>query len=345
MASTELYTATDSSQESEEKKYYCKYYSFTIFIAGVVLTVIGCFGNTVTSWLLWSDRKKSATFFLLLCIIICDSLFLGIFSMIWIPTNVSLYIDGESKQYALITLVHHLYIGDLHQTAMTSKMYLTICVSLQRYLSTCHPLRSKQWGTIKLARFQLVASVVISFVVWFPAMVTYRIAFGPDGYPKGVPLLKSNTFQVLLSGYQSFFIYIFPMISLAILSFLLLRGLKAAHKKRAALKREESRNAKHSHQISLMIAVLMLMVLINQGMFPSRRILGFFYDSQRVSCVNVFFFFDPWIAMVQTITASMSFFLCQLTIKKYRKKTLAAFSKTDAQNSVAPSGSWSTEAY
>jgi hypothetical protein len=92
-----------------------------------------------------------------------------------------------------------------------------------------------------------------------------------------------------------------------------------------------------------MIAILMLMVLVNQTVVPVRRILAFFFNTRLVSCGSVFFFYDPWISMVQTMMASISFFLCLLTIQRYRKKTLAAFRRAGTQNAVAPSGNSSLE--
>jgi hypothetical protein len=73
--------------------------------------------------------------------------------------------------------------------------------------------------------------------------------------------------------------------------------------------REEKRKAKQAFQISLMIVIMMLTVLFNQV----RRILGFFFDANVVS--SVFFFYDPWIPIVQVVTASMSIFLCLLNHK------------------------------
>jgi hypothetical protein len=198
---------------------------------------------------------------------------------------------------------------------------------------------------MKVARGQLVGSVVISAIVWLPSFLDSTFVIGPNGYPKRVPVLASDIFVVFATTFQSVFLYILPMLSLTVLSFLLIRGLNAAHKRRAALKGEEIRKAKDSFQISLMIAILMLMVLFNQAVIPLRRVLSIFYDSNNFLCGSVFFYYDAWIAVIQIITASMSFFLCLLTIKKYRRKMIGAFTRIRNQNSVAPSGASSRETY
>jgi hypothetical protein len=340
MATTEWYSATESSQELAAESFLCKYYILTMFCIRVFLTAIGCFGNAVTSWLLWSDRKKSATFFLLLCIVICDFLFLGVYNIISMVSNVFYNIDQASKEYAFVYTVHQLYLVVLHKTALASKVYLTIMVSLQRYVSTCYPLRAKDWGTLKVARGQLVGCVVFSFLVWSHTFFGYTIVVGSNGYPRLVPLLASNaTYQLVITGIQFLFLYILPLLSLAILSLLLIRGLNVAHKRRAALKGEDSRKARLDHQISLMIAILMLMVMVNQAVVPVRGILGAFFDRTHIFCGSVFFYYDPCITTMQVITASMSFFLCLLTIKKYRK----AFRGIGNQNAIAPTGSSTAE--
>jgi hypothetical protein len=321
----------------------CKYYTFIVYIIQVILSFFGCFGNALTSWLLWSDRKKSATFYLLLCIVICDSFFLVVLSSIAIPYHVLQITAPTSKKYTLARVVHYFYMPGIHQSLLTCKVYLTIMVSLQRYFSTCHPLKAKEWGTVKIARGQLIASVVIAILIWFPYYFD-NIFFIDSGYPRQIIIFPRHTYKVILLIYQSLFLYAVPMLSLAIMSFLLLRGLKEAHKRRAALNGEENRKAKQSFGISIMIAILMLMVLVNQAVIPIRRILALFYvDTKIVACDSIFFFYDPWIPTVQVITASMSFFLCLLTSKKYRKRTLAAFRRPRTRNSVAPSGNSLTE--
>ena len=61
----------------EREQPECFYYDFLMnFLFKVVVTVLGCCGNMLSFLVMWSERNKSATAFLLLTLACVDSLLL-----------------------------------------------------------------------------------------------------------------------------------------------------------------------------------------------------------------------------------------------------------------------------
>ncbi len=66
---------TSTTEETDQSE--CFYYDFLMnFLFKVVVMVLGCHGNMLSFLVMWSERNKSATAFLLLALSVVDSLLL-----------------------------------------------------------------------------------------------------------------------------------------------------------------------------------------------------------------------------------------------------------------------------
>jgi hypothetical protein len=298
--------------------------------------LFGFFGNCVTTWLLWADRRKSATFFLLFAIVVCDLLYVFIYlTVISIPGfGIKNTFGRSSKQMILFSLLQYLFIGPL-QAILTVKLYLTTAVSFHRYLSTCHPFKAKTFGSVRIAVGQLLVSIFICILVWMPFMVDFTIGTAPNGYPTRVPILYGDTYVLFKTILHTLFLNIVPFIMLGIFSVLLLRGLKIAYRNQAGLtgNSNKERKERQSFCISLMTGVMMVVVAINQSLVPIRQLLNIFFD-YRTTCDNVFFYYDPWVGNISILSASISTFLYVPAIEKHKAKLLNLFKR----NNVGPVG-------
>jgi hypothetical protein len=255
------------------------------------------------------DRLKSATFFLLFSIVSCDCVLLSFYVATGI-IQITFRLQGAMKTYALGQMLQYLYIGVMLRIVTTCKVYITIAVSFQRYLSVCHPFKSKQWGTVKLAQKQLLGALFMAILLWGPTFFEYKLAFAPNGFAMRKPWSYTPAGFLVRSICQTTLEYVVPISGLVIMSVMLLRGLRIAQAKKTALKgHTEEKKSKQSFQISLMINVLMWMVIISQLLVPIRQII-LIYQPQKFGSCDVFYYFDPWIGIAQVSTASIGFIMC-----------------------------------
>ena len=179
----------------------CDLYSlFTRIILMVVLVVLGLTGNAVTIRVLWGEKQRSSTIFLLFCLAIADSSVLLWFGCVAIPPAVLRYIDLdiEALNYQNTIRAYILAFGNM--VRMVS-IWLTVVVTWQRYLSVCRPYQVTKFGSLRTTKLQTLAVLGVAFLFNFPKFFEYRLSTNPrrpgQSVLVGTQLGESAVYQVL----------------------------------------------------------------------------------------------------------------------------------------------------
>lgn len=136
------------------------------FVAyGVLLNIVGVFGilgNVISMIILSRPQMKSSINYLLIGLARCDTVLI-ITSIILFglpviyPTTNHLFVY-YFKVYPLIAPV----IYPIAMISQTVSVYLTLTVTLERFVAVCHPLQARSLCTYGRARAYVVAIIVFS---------------------------------------------------------------------------------------------------------------------------------------------------------------------------------------
>lgn len=136
------------------------------FIAyGLVLNVVGVFGilgNVISMIILSRPQMKSSINYLLIGLARCDTVLIVTSILLFglpiiYPTTNHLFIYYY-KVYPLITPV----VFPIAMISQTVSVYLTLTVTLERFVAVCHPLQARSLCTYGRARAYVVVIIVFS---------------------------------------------------------------------------------------------------------------------------------------------------------------------------------------
>ena len=92
-----------------------------------------------------------------------------------LPTFYSYVGIGEFYQLYIHPIVTP-YIFVLATTAQTSSVYLTVGVTVERYIAVCHPLKARSWCTCRRGRVAVVVIGLFSFLYNVPRFVLFDLS-------------------------------------------------------------------------------------------------------------------------------------------------------------------------
>ena len=175
--------------------YTCYCYDFIIeAVLMGVLCLFGFAGNSVSTVCLLRDRSKTATPFLLVSLGIADTLFLATVFALRVLTSI------DTFAYSLPWLQPAVpYLGKyVYPTAIlaeTGTIYLTILVTVNRYVSVCWPYRASELCSLRSARIHVAAITLFAVIYTLPRYFEYDIV------PADIEVVDNGT--VGLSNLQS----------------------------------------------------------------------------------------------------------------------------------------------
>jgi len=152
-----------------------RFITFTFYIEGIFLVVIGLLGLIGNTALIgWFSRNKCIFHRLMITLAICDSLYIAsqifIFSVPKVFTSVSSTLVFTSLVTYILPLAHIL---------MTANIYLTLAITIERYTTVCHPFYkiSHAWRSSTYIIPITVFSTLYNIPKFFELSVIQRSSF------------------------------------------------------------------------------------------------------------------------------------------------------------------------
>lgn len=198
-------------------------------VNGVLLNVVGVlgiFGNVVSMVILSRPQMRSSINYLLVGLARCDT--------VLIITSILLFgLPAINTQTGLLeTYANYLFpqlapvVYPLAMIAQTVSVYLTLTVTLERFVAVCHPLRARSLCTYGRARLYVVLIIVFSTIYNLPRFLEADRA--EEFYPRynmTVYVIKASALRnnelyisVYIHWLYLFFIYFVPFTCLAVLN-------------------------------------------------------------------------------------------------------------------------------
>lgn len=203
--------------------------SFEFWTNGVMLNlvgILGIFGNIISMIILSRPQMKSSINYLLIGLARCDT--------VLILTSVLLFGIPAIYPYTghLFIYYYNVYpllapvLFPLAMIAQTVTVYLTLTVTLERFVAVCHPLRARSLCTYGRARIYVLVIIIFSVVYNLPRFwevshqANFYEAFNTTIYcPVPSSLRQNSTYiSVYIHWMYLVFLYILPFSSLAVLN-------------------------------------------------------------------------------------------------------------------------------
>ena len=227
----------------------------SISIIGIIV-VFGLIGNSLTFVVFWKGNVKSSTSFLFLSLALIDSaVLLTAFTYLveeldWLPRDLGVYL--KVCAYPL---------GSMAETAT---IWVTVLITVNRYIIVCLPLRATQWCTLSKVKIQLAVVLVLVVLYNIPHIVRYRVVHstGNNGtsYATPVESAMAESYPQFYYVYDSVLPFIvlvcLPLCLLTLLTIRLIKAMKAHRRMQAEMQRQ------HSQPDSSMTFALVIVVIV-----------------------------------------------------------------------------------
>lgn len=205
--------------------------SFYRFILnGIMLNLIGVLGivgNIISMIILSRPQMRSSINCLLIGLARIDTTLIITSILLFGLPGIYPYTKTMFTYYyhVLPRLVPIVY--PLAMMLQTASAYLTLTVSLERFVAVCHPLRARSLCTCGRARIYVIAIMVFSFIYNLPRF--WEAVVVPESYPGtnitircAIPSKLRSENSDYISAYVHWcyliFIYLIPFFSLAVLN-------------------------------------------------------------------------------------------------------------------------------
>lgn len=294
-------------------------------VYGIFINLIGLFGifgNAISMIILSRPQMKSSINYLLIGLARCDTMLIIIAVLIYGLPAISTY-TGLLFDYKFIIypkIIRYLY--PLACIAQFVTVYLTLTVTLERYIAVCHPLKARSFCTYGRAQVAVVVIVIFAFIYNLPKFFEITVynerhwKYNITVYCVSPTELRSNEIYVTLYIHWMYFFiyYMFPFIALVIFNMAIYQRVRKANRDLQQLSRHQRRE--------IGLATMLLCVVV---VFLICNILPL------VSNAHETFIEDPPQWMVQfgnllvTINSSINFIIYVIFGRKFKRIFLKLF--------------------
>lgn len=307
---------------------HCMLYDFLIeAVLMGVLCLFGFAGNILSVLCLMKDRSKTATPFLLVSLEVADTIFLLTVLILRVLTSVHSFTNSLGALMSVLPYVGK-YVYPCALIAMTATIYLTVLVTLNRYISVCRPYDASDLCSVEQARKHVILVALFSILYNLPRFFEYQVVTitpeGSDGGDEMIvsalsPLGRNRIYQILYGNVMYFFVmFLVPLVTLIILNHKLIRALSLTRKKRAHLLKKDTRS-KSEDDITLMLIVVVLVFVVCQTPALVTQVLLSLLSGKTRSCPRAFFYYERISDLLVVANSALNFIIYCFCSRKFRQ--------------------------
>ena len=310
---------------------HCIIYDFVMeAIVMGLFAAFGCVGNCLSLMVLSRDKSKSATPFLLMTLVAAETLFLITVIILRVLNSVYSY---DPKSLELI--VHLLpFIGSygfpIAMMAETCTIWLTILVTVNRYISVCRPYEASQLCSKPYARKHVSAVVLLAILYNIPRFFDFTVGpvtiEGPNctkivrNYADRTALGRNKIYNIVYHNVMYFLVmYIIPLITLIMLNYKLIKALQEAKRKRQQLISGSDSHSRSEDDITLVLIVVVLVFIICQSPALITQVLESTLARPATFCPNFYFYYARGSDTLVVLNSSMNFIIYIFCSRKFRQ--------------------------
>lgn len=317
-----------------EVSYACTCYDFVIEAVFMgILCVFGFAGNTVSTVVLSRDKSKTATPFLLVSLEVADTLFLVTVFALRVLTSIQTFgVQVPGLHSAIPYLGKYIYPCAL--LTETGTIYLTILVTLNRYISVCHPYKATNLCSVHFARRHVGLVCLFSVVFNLPRFFEYEITDDPKEPMRQTWLYENRVYKIVYRNLFYFVVmFLVPLISLTFLNRMLIKALRKTKKRRARLLKQppletsnhsmtgtgSGANSRSEDDITFMLIVVVMVFVVTQTPAMVTQVLGSSLSQHSITCPSAFFFYERLSDLLVVANSSLNFIIYCFCSRRFRE--------------------------
>lgn len=298
-----------------------------------LIGLFGIFGNAISMIILSRPQMKSSINYLLIGLARCDTVLIIIAVLIYGLPAIYTY-TGALFDYKFIVYPKTIrYLYPLACIAQFVTVYLTLTVTLERYIAVCHPLKARSFCTYGRAQVAVLVIVIVAFIYNLPKFWEIDVynekhwKYNITVYCVNPTELRSNEYYVTLYIHWMYFFvyYMFPFIALVIFNTAIYRRVRKANRDLQQLSRHQRREIGLATMLMCVVVVFLICNIL-----------------PMVSNAHETFIADPPQWMVQignllvTINSSINFIIYVIFGRKFKRIFLKLFCSSGLSGRDSP---------
>lgn len=322
----------------------CERYKFAVAIISGLVCIFGIVGNVLSLAVLRRlalKTGKSTSTILLSTLAMCDILVLGSFFVLKAMPGLcsyrglclglfDVYMTYAIYGWACVTLFHCV------------STWLTVLLSIHRYIAVCYPLRAVTWGSPTRVRIHIALVIFLSVIYELPTFLGKKmVPYKTDGnitkyYEEKTSLGKSSYYHIVYKiVFYYTIIYLVPVTMMVVLGSLLIRTLgtatifrnKAQHDSNSQESGINQRRSSAKDDITKIMIVIIAVHLITQPWEPVRYLLVNAFNVAN-HCGSFLYFFDELPVLLASVNSAVNFLVYCLVGRQFRSVLKEIFMKT-----------------
>ncbi|XP_014675442.1 PREDICTED: probable G-protein coupled receptor AH9.1 [Priapulus caudatus] len=290
-----------------------------------IVLVVGISGDVLNIIVLWkSDKLRGTSYTYLRWMSITDLAVLIVKSVQVTFTRFPV----ESRPLSTVRFYAHGYLLLINSFVCMSSLLVAV-VSIERYLSICHPLRFQFLHTKKTARIAIGAIVIVSVIIHIPHTFDRYVA-------KHVSQTTNATYytrewnqsvrNIVIYAYvwpvvQQFFYSFLPIVCLLCLNPpIILAHRRSLAQRRRMQAKQTNDAARHAREQRRMLVMLLCVSVVFLVCMTPQAILAILISSVSVSAINTlaFFMFRQIANLLEKINFAANFYAYSLASGAFR---------------------------
>lgn len=300
---------------------------FQFWMNGVLLNIVGILGilgNILSMVILSRPQMRSSINYILIGLARCDTVLIITSILLFGLPAVYPYTGYLYYYFYFIYPSISPFVYPIAMAAQTASIYLTLTVTLERYVAVCHPLKARALCTYGRARIYVVIIIIFALLYNLPRFWEVGVQEYTDDEQFGRFLcirasdmrLNPEYIKIYIHWLYLVFIYFIPFVSLTIFNGLIYKQVLIANRERQRLSRTEKREI----GLATMLFCVVIVFLLCNILALITNIIEAFYDiviDQLVKISN----------LLVTINSSVNFIVYVIFGEKFKRIFLLLFCK------------------
>jgi len=338
-------------QDSQMEEENCKLFPFVIYVPvfGSV-GVLGLVGNTLSFVVMHLEKRNKVARFLLQSLAFADNLFLVTTVAVQMFSGMGLYLDWQLYEKANPYLM--VYIWPFIHITQLLTVWMTVLVSLNRYIAICMPFRAHKLCSLKVVRIQVAFLCFFSFFYNIPRFMEYELKYNYKNSTTNPNItffhsVEGKESDMKLSPYYTviyenclycLFVFLGPLVILIIMNVRLINELVRA-RKRLSQQSIKMPGEEEEQNLTLVMVVIVVIFVICQTPAFVNILLGFVLGNDAYACKKPYFYYYHLSNLFVASNSATNFFVYFVFRKSFRERLSACCGRITRRASLHHNGS------
>lgn len=290
-----------------------------------LIIIIGIFGNITSIKILLRKEMRSPVNYILVALALADLIM--IITMMLLNSLIAIYpYTGFLKDYYFIAFpVISIIAYPIGTIAHTASIYLTLLISIERYIAVCHPLKAKAFCTKNQAKSTVLVLFLMSSIYNIPRFFEYTLIEMADDsgiyYSLQFTYLRKNDIfiEIYIHWLYFFIIFLIPLTGIISLNLMIYRKVNALNRLRIKL------TSMQIQEINLTPMLFCVVIVFFFCLLPSvivNILEAFFVEFLKQNAWLV-----PLSNFLVAVNSSVNFIIYVVLVEKFRLIFIKKFKK------------------